>query len=61
MGHQELTDLEVLEDRDLQVRKVLQERLELLDLPIIREQPEVQEHQSQDPRESEPPDLQATQ
>ncbi len=45
----------------LQVKEALQERLELLDLRIIREQLEVQEHHSQDQWESGPPDLLAIQ
>ena len=49
------------EDRGLLEREDLQECLESQDLLIILEVREVQEHQSQDPRESEPPDLQATQ
>ncbi len=58
MGHQELTDLGLLEDRGLQVRKVLQEPLVYQDLPIILGQLGAQEHHSQDQWESEPPDLQ---
>ncbi len=49
------------ENRGLLEREDLQECLESQDLLIILEVREVQEHQSQDPRESEPPDLQATQ
>ena len=64
MGHLELTDLDLWENRGLLEREDLQECLESQDLLIIQEllgALEVQEHQSQDPRESEPPDLQAAQ
>ena len=55
------TVLVLRENRGLLEREDLQECLESQDLLIILEVREVQEHQSQDPRESEPPDLQATQ